>query len=85
MVRKLIARKDCVRHEELRGHGSLEGRENRIRELGLMNEHNMYELVKNADARGGFRVHAKWLQGHKIAEVRCLLVATQRAINESGM
>ena len=41
----------------------------RLRELGLMNEPNMYELVKNADARGGFHDHAKWLQDRD--EVGC--------------
>ena len=31
----------------------------RLGELGLMSEHNMYELVQIADARGGSHVHAK--------------------------
>ena len=47
-----------------------------------MSEHNMYELVKTADARGGSRAHAKWLQDHMGDHVRCRLVATQLAIGE---
>ena len=54
----------------------------RPRELGLMSDHNMYELVNNAGARGGSYFHAKWLQDHKGDEVRCRLVATPWAIGE---
>ena len=36
----------------------------------LMNEHILYELVKIADARGGSRVLANWLQNHKGDEQR---------------
>ena len=54
----------------------------RRRELGLMQEHNMYDVVKNEDAKGGSHVHAKWLQDVKGEEVRCRLVATQLAIGE---
>ena len=34
----------------------------RLRELGLFNEHDLYELVTNADERGGSHINAKWLQ-----------------------
>ena len=44
--------------------GPLKVEKGRLRELGWMNEHNMYDVAKNADARGGSRVHAKWLQDH---------------------
>ena len=54
----------------------------RLRDLGSINEHNNYEVVKNAVARGGSHVHAKWLQDHKGDEVRCRLLATQLAIGE---
>ena len=40
----------------------------------------MHELVKNADARGGSHVRAKWWRGNRCDEVRCRLVATQLAI-----
>ena len=52
-----------------------------FRELGLVNEHNMYEFVKNADARCGSHVHA-WLQDHSCDEVRCRLVAIQLDISD---
>ena len=51
------------------------------REFCVMDKHSMYELVKNADAHGGY-VHAKWLQDHKGDEVRSRLVATQLATGE---
>ena len=37
----------------------------RLRELGFTKEHNIHELVENADARGGFHVHAKCLPDHE--------------------
>ena len=52
------------RHEERRDPGSFESRERSTKELGLMCEHNMHELVKNADARGGSHANAKMLQDH---------------------
>ena len=33
--------------------GPLKAEKGRLRDWGLMNDHDMYELVKNADARGG--------------------------------
>ena len=62
--------------------GPLNVEKSRLRELSLVNDHNMYELAKNANARGGSHVHAKWLQDHKGDEVRCRLVATQLALGE---
>ena len=40
-------------------------------ELSMVSERNMYEFVKNGDARGGSYMHAKLLQDHKGQEVRC--------------
>ena len=54
----------------------------RLKELGLMSEDNMCDLVKNADARGGGHVRVRWLQDHKGDEVRCRLVAKQLAIGK---
>ena len=62
--------------------GPLKVEKSRLRELSLVNEHNMYELVKNANALGGSHVHAEWLQDHKGDEVRCRLVATQLTMGE---
>ena len=57
---------------------SLNVEKGRLREVALMSQHDMYELVQNADARGGAHVHTKLLQD----EVGCRLVATQLAIGE---
>ena len=53
-----------------------------LRELGFMNEHSMYDHLKNADVIVGSYVHMKWLRDHEGDEVRCRLVATQLAICE---
>ena len=36
------------------------------RELSMVSEHNVYEFVKNGDARGGSHVHAKLLQDTRV-------------------
>ena len=54
----------------------------RLRELGLMSEQNMYELVKNTDACGGSYIHVKWFQGHREDDVRCPPQATELATGE---
>ena len=41
--------------------GSAEGRGRQLRELRVASKHWTHQLVKDAGARGGAQVHAKWM------------------------
>ena len=79
---ELEARHACVWTKSGGILGSLKVEKGRVGELGVSSEQNVYELAKNADARGVSRVHAKWLQDPQVDDVRYRLAATQVAIGE---